>query len=109
MDIALEAEIYCPILNEQHNYIDKVPSSITHGTRCPCASRKDKVYYTHATFYAHTKTKRHIAWLQELNSNKTNHLRENEELRKTVANQRLIISRLEKELNNLRQLKKKIE
>jgi hypothetical protein len=103
MDIALEAEIYYPILNDERNYVDKVPSNITHGIRCPCGTKKDKVYYTHGTFYAHAKTKRHIAWLNELNLNQINHLRENEELKKTVTNQKLIILQLEKEnVNNLR-------
>lgn len=103
MELALEAEIYYPILNEERNYIDKTPSNITHGIRCPCSLKKDKVYITHNLFSSHTKTKRHQAWLAELNLNKINYIKENEELKKTVENQRKIISQMEKDnVNNLR-------
>ena len=104
MDIALVAEVYTPILNETHDYVDKIPSNIsTHGIRCSCGSRKNKVFLSTSTFSSHLKTKCHIEWLHELNLNKVNHLRENEELQRTVASQRLIIANYEKEhVNNLR-------
>ena len=103
MELALQAEIYYPILNEEHNYVDKTPSNIAHGIRCPCSLKKDKVYITNTLFSSHTKTKRHQAWLAELNMNKINYIKENEELKKTVENQRKIISQMEKDnVNNLR-------
>lgn len=103
MELAVQAELYYPILNEEHNYIDKTPFNIMHGIRCPCSLQKDKVFITHYLFNAHTKSKRHQAWLMELNMNKINHIKENEELKKTVENQRKIISQMEKEgVNNLR-------
>jgi len=98
MELALQAEIYYPVLNEEHNYIDKTPSNISHGIRCPCSLKKDKVYITNTLFSGHTKTKRHQSWLAELNMNKVNHIKENEELKKTVDNQRKIISQMEKDI-----------
>jgi hypothetical protein len=51
-------------------------------------------------FSAHIKTKAHQKWLLNLNLNKYNYYIETENLKKTVDNQRLIIARLEKELQN---------
>jgi len=98
MEITLEAELYCPSIDENRNYVDKIPPTIIHGIRCPCGSRKDKVYITPALFGVHLKTKHHQIWLNELNLNKVNHYRENEDLKKTVQSQRMIISQLEKEI-----------
>jgi hypothetical protein len=100
MELALEAEIYCPSVDEEHNYVDKMPPTIVHGIRCPCGSRKDKVYVSSALFNNHCKTKHHLTWIKELNLNKINHYKENEELKKTVQSQRIIISQLEKEIIN---------
>jgi hypothetical protein len=102
MDIALEADIYCPIINEEFNYVDKIPSNIIHGLRCPCGARKDKVYVTYGMFNSHIKSKHHQEWLTELNMNKINFYKENEELKKTIQNQQKIISQMKKDsVNNL--------
>jgi len=98
MELTLEPEIYCPSIDENRNYVDKIPPTIIHGIRCPCGSRKDKVYITSGLFCVHLKTKHHQTWLNELNLNKVNHYRENEELKQTVQSQRIIISQLEKEI-----------
>ena len=45
------------------------------------------------------KTKCHQNWLKTINLNKTNYFMENMELRNTVLNQKLIIARMEKEIN----------
>ena len=45
------------------------------------------------------KTKCHQSWLKTINLNKTNYFMENMELRNTLSNQKLIIARMEKELN----------
>ena len=45
------------------------------------------------------KTKCHQSWLKTINLNRTNYFIENMELRNTVSNQKLIIARMEKELN----------
>ena len=75
MELATEPDLYSPSIDSLGNYIDKIPSfnNIKHGLRCPCGSRKDKVYDTYSTFSAHTKTKTHQKWLNDLNLNKANH------------------------------------
>jgi hypothetical protein len=66
---------------------------------CPCGARKDKLYETHTVFASHIKTKAHQSWLVTLNFNKTNFFIENDVLKKTVQNQKLIIAKLEKDIN----------
>jgi len=73
---------------------------VKHGIRCPCGSRKDKVYDSYSVFSQHIKTKTHQKWLQNLNTNKANYYIENEELKITLQQQRIIIAKLEKELQN---------
>lgn len=100
MEIVTEAEMYAPSIDEIGNYVDKIPPSNTlkQGIRCPCGCRKDKVYDTYATFSAHTKTKMHQKWLIQMNLNKANFYIENETLKETIQNQRLILAKMEKEL-----------
>ena len=100
MELALESELYCPSIDELRNYVDKIPNCFKYGIRCPCGSRKDKVYSSQLIFSTHIKSKRHKELLSNMNLNKVNHYMENEDLKKTVQNQKLIISKLEKELQN---------
>jgi hypothetical protein len=97
MDLAIEPDIYSPSISEAGNYVDKI-SPFKKGLRCPCGSRKDKIYDTVAMFSAHCKTKCHQKWLETINLNKANHFAENISLHETIQNQRLIISQLEKNL-----------
>jgi hypothetical protein len=99
MDLVVEPDIYAPNIDGSGNYIDAVPS-MRKGIRCPCGSRKDKIYETHSVFSAHVKTKTHQKWLSVLNQNKMNYFLENISLKETIDNQRLIIARLEKDLNS---------
>ena len=99
MSLVVDPEIYCPSLDEMGNYIDVIPS-IQHGLRCPCGSRKDKTYDTHTMFATHIKSKTHQKWLVTVNLNKSNHYVENERLKETVQNQRLIIAKLDKDLQH---------
>jgi hypothetical protein len=71
---------------------------IKKGLTCPCGSRKDKVYDSASKFSTHTKTKIHQKWLANLNTNRANFYIENEKLKETVENQKLIISRMEKDI-----------
>ena len=100
-DLTVEPEIYSPSINEAGEYIDSFvsTSAMQHGIRCPCGSRKDKVYDTPASFHAHRKTKSHQEWLIGLNRNKMNYFQENEENKETIRTQRLIIAKLEKDLS----------
>ena len=75
------------------NYIKK-------GLTCPCGSRKDKLYETHSVFVAHTKTKAHQKWLEGLNLNRANFYVELEKSKEVISSQRLIIAKLEKDINN---------
>jgi hypothetical protein len=100
MELALQSEMYTPSVDEQGNYVDNVYlCRITkEGIRCPCGARKSKSYGTTAIFTVHTKTQTHQNWLGALNRNKANYYVENERLKETVATQRLIIARLEKDV-----------
>ena len=100
--MATEPDIYTPNIDNNGNYIDKIPSftNVKHGIRCPCGSRKDKIYETYTIFSQHIKTKAHQKWLQNLNLNKANYYIETEELKITVRQQQMIIAKLEKDLTN---------
>ena len=102
MELATEPDTYSPSIDDLGNYIDKIPrfSAIKHGIRCPCGSRRDKIYETHSVFSQHTKSKAHQTWLSNLNLNKANYYIENEDLKQTIQSQRMIIAKLEKDLQN---------
>ena len=102
MELVVEPDIYNPSINDNGIYIDKVPpfNYIKKGLVCPCGSRKDKIYETHSVFVSHTKTKVHQKWLETLNLNRSNFYVELEKSKEVVANQRLIIAKLEKDLQN---------
>ena len=95
MDLVVESDIYSPSMDENGNYVDKIHMlNKNEGIHCPC-SRKDKIY----NFSQHMKTKCHQSWLKTINLNRLNYFMENIELRNTVSNQKLIIARMEKEIN----------
>lgn len=102
MSLSLEPELYSPSIDEQGNYVDKIPpaSAFSHGLKCPCGARRDKSYISHGVFSQHIKTKIHQKWLQDINLNRINYYVENQSLKEILNNQRLIISRMEKELSN---------
>jgi hypothetical protein len=101
MELVVEPDIYSPSIDDKGNYIDRIPSFniIKKGLLCPCGARKDKIYETHTIFASHIKTKIHQSWLVTLNFNKTNYFIENDILKKTVQNQKLVIAKLEKDIN----------
>lgn len=102
MELTVETELYAPSIDEHGNYIDKIPPCcvLKNGVRCPCGSRKDKVYDSYTLFATHIKSKCHQKWLNSVNLNKANYYIENESLKETVTNQRLIIAKLERDLQN---------
>jgi len=102
MDLIVEPDIYQPSIDLIGNYVDKIPSfsNLKNGLRCPCGARKDKCYENYSNFAVHVKSKTHQKWLHDLNLNRSNFLVENVTLRETVNTQKMIIARLEKELNN---------
>ena len=102
MDLVVEPDLYQPSIDNNGNYVDRIPSfnSLKNGIRCPCGSRRDKLYDCSAYFTSHVKTKTHQKWLAELNANKMNYFSENAKLKQLIAEQRLIIAQMEKELND---------
>ena len=100
MELVIEPDIYCPSIDDNGNYIDKIMPSmfIKKGITCPCGSRKDKMFETPSKFSSHSKTKIHKKWLENLNENRANYYVENEKLKETVNNQQIIIARMEKEI-----------
>lgn len=101
MNLSLESDIYEPNIDDDGNYVDFLPSSskFKNGLRCPCGARKDHIFDSRPSFCSHVKTKTHLKWLSDLNTNKMNYFTECEKLKETVSSQKLIIARLEKEIN----------
>jgi len=99
MDLQLEPELYAPNIDNTGVFVDHIPY-IGAGIRCPCCSRKDKVYTTRAQFASHIKTKAHVKWLQQVNDNKANLFIENVRLQDLVKQQQQIIAKLENDLQN---------
>ena len=104
MELVTEPDTYSPNIDDKGNYVDKVPSfytnALANGLRCPCVTRKDKIYTSHATFTAHIKTKTHEKWLQELNTNKANFYVESQKLRDVVQSQKIMIGKMELNILN---------
>uniref|UniRef100_A0A6C0AX85 Uncharacterized protein n=1 Tax=viral metagenome TaxID=1070528 RepID=A0A6C0AX85_9ZZZZ len=109
MDIAVEPEIYCPIIDEKGNYIDKCPALIKYGIKCPCGTREDWIYNTKNKFKNHISGIKHKKWIEQLNNNKLNFYENNIKLKETVKNQREIIARMEKEIISLKSINSYIE
>ena len=101
MELVTEPDVYSPSIDNNGNYIDIIPSFniINKGVSCPCGSRKGKIYETHTVFSNHIKTKCHQKWLSNLNLNKANYYVENEKLKETIQTQRIVIAKLEKDMN----------
>jgi hypothetical protein len=100
MDLIVEPDIYSPGMDEKGNYVDRIPSfnNLKNGLRCPCGTRKDKMYDCQSYFANHIKTKTHGKWLQDMNINKANFFTENVVLKETISNQKIIIAKMEKEI-----------
>ena len=101
MDLALASDIYQPSIGDDGNYSDYLPSSskFIHGLRCPCGARKDHVFDSRQSFSCHIKSKTHLKWLADLNTNKMNYYTECEKLKDVVNSQKMIIAKMEHELN----------
>ena len=115
MDLIIDSDIYEPCIDDNGNYSDYLPSSnkFKNGLRCPCGSRREHIFDSRQSFSSHTKTKTHIKWLIDLNTNKMNYYTENIKLNETLNNQKLIIAKLQREndehIKLIAQLAKKIE
>lgn len=103
MSLILEPEIYSPSISNDGSYTDVIPpfAHLPHGLRCPCSNRRDQKYETRPSFVLHTKTAMHQRWLQSLNANRTNHFAELDQAKITIANQKLVIAQLEREVRQM--------
>jgi hypothetical protein len=103
MDLATVSDIYSPSIDNEGNYIDKIPSYMPNGIKCGCGKneKKNKIYMTTLLFSNHTKTKTHQQWLTSINTNKINYYKENQELNQTIHNQKRIIAKFEKDIREL--------
>lgn len=101
MELAVESDIYEPSIKDNGNYTDYLPpsSKFKNGLRCPCGARKDHVFDSRPSFGTHIKTKTHQKWLEDLNTNKMNYYSECEKLKELVNSQKIIIAKMEQELN----------
>ena len=109
MDITVEPEIYCPIIDEKGNYTDMCPAFIKYGIRCPCGAKGDWIYDTKSKFKQHILCMKHKKWIEQINNNKLNFYENNIKLQETVKSQREIIAKLEKEINQLKLINSYIE
>ena len=99
MDIATTPDIYTPSVDDNGNYIDRIPL-IHNGIYCSCGVRKDKVYETHTKFQSHIKSKIHQKWIVSLNNNKANYYVEMLQMKELVDQQKKILTQLENTLQN---------
>jgi len=99
MEISLTPDIYAPIVDDNGNYVDKIPF-MKRGIYCLCGSRKDKIYENSSKFSTHMKTKCHQKWLEHLNQNKANYYVEVLKSKEIIENQQRIIQQLENQLQN---------
>jgi hypothetical protein len=104
MTLATEPDIYSPNIDDQGNYTDKCPSfntrALENGIRCPCGTRKDKVYLSATLFAAHCKSKTHEKWINDLNTNKMNFFNENQKLREIIRAQKIMIGKMELDISS---------
>jgi hypothetical protein len=98
MDITITPDTYTPSVDNDGNYIDKIPT-IKNGLFCPCGSRKEKSYENTTKFASHIKSKAHQNWLLSLNQNKANYYVEMLMKKELIENQQKIIVQLENQLH----------
>jgi hypothetical protein len=106
MDLVLTPDTYEPSIDENGNFIDKIPSWSClkgKGIMCGCGSRKNKVYETSSLFTSHIRSQTHKKWIEGLNANKVNLYMENIQMKKIIQELRQILNNYEKELNRLKQ------
>lgn len=102
MELATEPDVYSPNIDDNGNYVDRIPSfnsnALANGIRCACGTRRDKVYLSAPLFAAHCKTKTHEKWIHDLNTNKSNFFTENQKLNEIIHAQKIMIGKMELEL-----------
>lgn len=96
MAVTTIPDIYVPSVDDDGNYCDGIFKYVFENSiKCPCSNR---IYLDRTSFSQHVKTKVHQKWLEELNKNKNNYYEKYCELHKLANEQKLIIGKLEKEI-----------
>jgi len=105
LTLTIESDIYEPNIGDNNDYVDYLPpsSKFKNGIRCPCGARKDHVFDSRSCFAIHIKTKTHQKWLSDINLNKLNYYSDCEKLKEVVDSQKIIIAKLEKQINTHKQ------
>ena len=100
MALVVEPDLYAPSIGDDGRYVDKVPTinNFKNGLRCPCGTRRDKVYDTNSNFNKHIKCNAHKQWLVDLNTNSHNFYAETHALKQVVHEQKLMIANQQKDI-----------
>jgi hypothetical protein len=97
MEIVETPAEYVPHLDHDGTYVDRVPLVVSQiGIKCGCGTKT--IFTTRNSMITHTLTKRHKAWLMDVNNNKTNYYSECVKSAKTIKTQQIMIAKLEKEV-----------
>lgn len=80
IQIKKQETIYRPVININGFLMDHVPifKEKSNGIICPCASRKNKIYFNAIQFRKHLQSKKHQQWMEILNLEKKIHQLEGE-------------------------------
>lgn len=80
IQIKNQETIYRPVININGFLMDHVPifKEKSNGIICPCASRKNKIYFNATQFRKHLQTQKHQQWIETLNLEKKIHQLEGE-------------------------------
>jgi hypothetical protein len=100
MELIKQPKKYKPFLSDNGEYCDLIPSVSDYddGISCSCGSKT--VFLHPNAFKSHIKTQKHKTWIAILNQNKQNYFVENELLRETIQNQKIIIGRQERTIQS---------
>lgn len=100
--LVMMAEAYEPTMNADGIFVDRIPNIPSHGITCNCSVRKT-TFYSRQSFITHVKTKTHISWVSQYNNKRGTILTDNDELRETVRQQKIIITELSQQLSAIKQ------
>ena len=99
MEVTLTPDTYSPNINN-NNYVDTLTFSFPQGgLNCGCGSKT--VFNCLSKFKAHTHTKKHKKWLEDLTKNNGNYYNELKKSEKTVKEQQKIIADMDKRVIEL--------
>jgi hypothetical protein len=106
MDLALDSDIYEPIMDDKGDYVDYLPpaSKFKNGIRCACGTRREHVFDNRQSFGMHSKTKTHQKWISDINNNKMNYFSENIRLNQLITTQKMVIAKLQREKDEQNEL-----